>query len=291
MPTPGAWPYDVDGRQERRGLGAAASIDDRILRLDPKSGQFVEYSAAAVDERPAGVRRQLDDAGHVLGGQQSRRVDREARAAATPRRHDSRRRSSKARGFSPATAASIENSAFIVANDRFVGVGRRGELPPPPGAARVDLTGKTVMPALVDDHVHMGYRKGTSFSADNYTRENLLDMLDRYAFYGVAAILESRHRARRPAVPGARRGAFRGALSHHRQRLRHAECRARRRDARQRLWRHHRGGGAPGRARARRPASPTWSRSGSTTATAPCRSSSPTSIARSSTRRTSTTCA
>jgi imidazolonepropionase-like amidohydrolase len=85
----------------------------------------------------------------------------------------------------------IENSAFIVANDRFVGVGRRGELPPPPGAARVDLAGKTVMPALVDDHVHMGYRSGTSFSADNYTRENLLDMLDRYAFYGVAAILET----------------------------------------------------------------------------------------------------
>jgi imidazolonepropionase-like amidohydrolase len=85
----------------------------------------------------------------------------------------------------------IENSAFIVANDRFVGVGRRGDLPPPPGAARVDLSGKTVMPALVDDHVHMGYRTGTSFSADNYTRENLIDMLDRYAFYGVAAILET----------------------------------------------------------------------------------------------------
>ena len=105
----------------------------------------------------------------------------------------------------------IENSAFIVANDRFVGVGRRGELPPPPGAARVDLTGKTVMPALVDDHVHMGYRSGTSFSADNYTRENLLDMLDRYAFYGVAAILETGtgrgelpYRVRSEAHSGAR---------------------------------------------------------------------------------------
>ena len=87
--------------------------------------------------------------------------------------------------------AVIENSAFVVANDRIAGVGRRGELAPPPGTARVDLTGKTVMPALVDDHVHMGYRSGTSFSADNYTRENLLDMLDRYAFYGVAAILET----------------------------------------------------------------------------------------------------
>src|SRR5271156_6050328 len=85
----------------------------------------------------------------------------------------------------------IENSAFVVANDRIAGVGRRGELAPPPGTARVDLTGKTAMPAPGDDHVHMGYRAGTSFSADNYTRENLIDMLDRYAFYGVAAVLET----------------------------------------------------------------------------------------------------
>jgi len=33
----------------------------------------------------------------------------------------------------------IDDAAFIVANDRFVGVGRRGQLPPPPGAVRVDL--------------------------------------------------------------------------------------------------------------------------------------------------------
>jgi imidazolonepropionase-like amidohydrolase len=87
--------------------------------------------------------------------------------------------------------SSIENSAFVVANDRITAVGRRGEVAVPSGATRIDITGKTVMPALVDDHVHMGYRKGTSFTADNYTRANLLDMLDRYAYYGIAAILET----------------------------------------------------------------------------------------------------
>jgi imidazolonepropionase-like amidohydrolase len=85
----------------------------------------------------------------------------------------------------------IEDAAFIVVGNRITAAGRRGEVQVPPGAKRVDLTGKTVMPALVDDHVHMGYRKGTSFTADNYTRENLIDMLDRYAFYGVAAVLET----------------------------------------------------------------------------------------------------
>src|SRR5436309_2908371 len=47
------------------------------------------------------------------------------------------------------------------------------------------------MPALIDAHVHMGYRKGLDFSTNNYTRENLSDILDRFAYYGVGAILEA----------------------------------------------------------------------------------------------------
>jgi imidazolonepropionase-like amidohydrolase len=85
----------------------------------------------------------------------------------------------------------IENAAIVVNGDRFTMVGRRGEVVAPSDAVHVDMTGKTIMPALIDDHVHMGYRRGTSFTADNYTRENLLDMLDRYAWYGIAAVLET----------------------------------------------------------------------------------------------------
>jgi imidazolonepropionase-like amidohydrolase len=88
-------------------------------------------------------------------------------------------------------SAPIENSAFVVENNRFIVVGRRGEVTAPSGTARVDLTGKTVMPALIDAHVHMGYRKGLNFGQNNYTRENLLDTLNRFAYYGVAAILEA----------------------------------------------------------------------------------------------------
>jgi imidazolonepropionase-like amidohydrolase len=87
--------------------------------------------------------------------------------------------------------APIENAAFTVEGGRFTAVGRRGELTIPAGTARIDLSGKTVIPALIDAHVHMGYRKGLSFGQDNYTRENLLDTLNRFAYYGVAAILET----------------------------------------------------------------------------------------------------
>ena len=55
--------------------------------------------------------------------------------------------------------APLEDSAFVVENDRFTRVGRKGELQAPPGATRVDLTGKTVIPALVDAHSHIGYMK------------------------------------------------------------------------------------------------------------------------------------
>jgi imidazolonepropionase-like amidohydrolase len=87
--------------------------------------------------------------------------------------------------------APIESSAFVIDGNRFTTLGRRGEITVPAGATRVDLTGKTVIPALIDAHVHMGYRRGLSFGPENYTRENLLDTLNRFAYFGVAAILET----------------------------------------------------------------------------------------------------
>jgi imidazolonepropionase-like amidohydrolase len=84
-------------------------------------------------------------------------------------------------------SAPVENSAFVVENAKFTRVGRRGEVPAPPDAARVDLTGKTVIPALVDGHSHIGYMKNLTSGAVNYTRENILDHMHRFAYFGVAA--------------------------------------------------------------------------------------------------------
>lgn len=86
-------------------------------------------------------------------------------------------------------SAPIENAAFLVENGAFVNVGRAGDVQAPAGAARVDLAGKTVMPALIDAHGHLGYRRGASFSVENYTRENILDHLQRQAYHGVAAFM------------------------------------------------------------------------------------------------------
>src|SRR6185503_283046 len=88
-------------------------------------------------------------------------------------------------------SAAIENAAFIVQNDRFTQVGRQGALQVPAGAARVALAGKTVMPAKVDLHGHIGYQHDVdgTMAKEYFTRENLIDHLQRLAYYGFSAVV------------------------------------------------------------------------------------------------------
>jgi imidazolonepropionase-like amidohydrolase len=112
-------------------------------------------------------------------------------------------------------SAPVEASAFLVEGDSIAWVGREGERDAPPGATVVDLSGKTVIPALIDGHNHIGLddlRTGTSTKA-NYNRDNLVDQLQRYAYYGVGAALsmgleadqELAYRLRDESLPGAAR--------------------------------------------------------------------------------------
>ncbi len=102
------------------------------------------------------------------------------------------------------SSAPIENAAFVVENARFTWVGRRGEVPIPPGAVRVDLSGKTVMPAKVDLHGHLGYENvvaGTT-AKENFTRENLTDHLERFAYMGFSGVVSIADLVEREIMPG-----------------------------------------------------------------------------------------
>jgi imidazolonepropionase-like amidohydrolase len=81
----------------------------------------------------------------------------------------------------------IESADFLIENGRFTRVGRSGSVQVPAGATRVDLTGKTVIPALIDAHSHIGYMKNLTSGPQNYTRANVLDHMYRFAYFGVAA--------------------------------------------------------------------------------------------------------
>jgi imidazolonepropionase-like amidohydrolase len=82
----------------------------------------------------------------------------------------------------------IDRATFLVYSGKFSSVGPQGQMTAPSDATRVDLTGKTVMPALVDAHTHLGYRKGATFLAENFTRDTLQDELEQFASYGVGAV-------------------------------------------------------------------------------------------------------
>jgi imidazolonepropionase-like amidohydrolase len=104
--------------------------------------------------------------------------------------------------------AVIENAAFVVENGHFTQVGRRGELQLPAGAGHVDLTGKTVMPTLVDLHGHLGFQNipAGTMSKDTFTRENLIDHLQRLAFCGVGAVVGVGDLVDRSDMKGGRTG-------------------------------------------------------------------------------------
>ena len=86
-------------------------------------------------------------------------------------------------------SAPIENAAFVVQNGKFVRIGRTGEMDVPDGGTRVNLAGKTVMPALVSTHVHIGLLDGLDFGPQVYTHDHIVEDLQRYAYYGLAAVL------------------------------------------------------------------------------------------------------
>lgn len=72
----------------------------------------------------------------------------------------------------------IEDATFLVVGGEIAAVGSAGTVAIPANAARIDLAGMTVMPAIVDTHTHL--------SRD---RDALILDLKRRAFYGVGAAM------------------------------------------------------------------------------------------------------
>ena len=98
-------------------------------------------------------------------------------------------------------SAPVADSAFIVENGHFTAVGRKGQLKAPAGAAHVDLTGKTVIPAIIDAHKHLSPK-----------RSELVEELQHFAYYGIGATMslgqdtgDEVYEVRAENIPGAAR--------------------------------------------------------------------------------------
>ena len=76
-------------------------------------------------------------------------------------------------------SAPIESATVLVQDGKILQAGASASVQVPDGATRVSLAGKTVMPAIIDTHVHLR----------SQMRETLLEDLQRRAYYGVAAAM------------------------------------------------------------------------------------------------------
>jgi imidazolonepropionase-like amidohydrolase len=59
----------------------------------------------------------------------------------------------------------------------------------PANAETSDLSGKFIIPTLINGHCHLGLLKGDNSSPNNYTRENILRHLEKYEQFGVSRVL------------------------------------------------------------------------------------------------------
>ena len=85
--------------------------------------------------------------------------------------------------------APVANAAIIVTDGKITWTGTKAGLKVPGGAEAIDLTGKFMMPGIINLHSHLANTKGLVQDAKNFTRENLAANLHTYATYGVTTVL------------------------------------------------------------------------------------------------------
>ena len=83
----------------------------------------------------------------------------------------------------------IENSVLVIEGDHVIAAGKSGAVSIPKDAAVQDMTGKTIMPALINLHGHLGLSSnGADSAAGHYTQENVVKQLNKYLSYGIGTV-------------------------------------------------------------------------------------------------------
>ena len=83
----------------------------------------------------------------------------------------------------------VAGAAMIVDNGRITWIGSADRVNAPAGAETIDLTGKYMMPGIINLHGHVGNTVDLAQAASNYTRENVEKNLRTYASYGITTVL------------------------------------------------------------------------------------------------------
>ena len=77
---------------------------------------------------------------------------------------------------------------MVVQDGKITAVGTAASVKVPPGATRVNVAGKTIMPGMINAHGHVGDVRGLKASQEFYTPEHVKHQLGVYARYGVTTV-------------------------------------------------------------------------------------------------------
>ena len=81
------------------------------------------------------------------------------------------------------------SSAMIIDNGRITWIGPAGQLKTTAGAEIIDVSGKFVMPGIINLHGHLGNTAELQQDAKFYTRDSVQKNLATYASYGVTTVV------------------------------------------------------------------------------------------------------
>ncbi len=81
----------------------------------------------------------------------------------------------------------IQNGVLLIRNGQVVAVGPKEKIEIPEIAVVQDVTGKFIMPGIINGHGHVGDVQG--IEPGHYSLQNLLDNLGLYARYGVTTVV------------------------------------------------------------------------------------------------------
>lgn len=84
-------------------------------------------------------------------------------------------------------ASPISEAVLLVSEGRILEVGTEATIDIPKGTQRVDMSGKYIMPGMINSHGHIGGTEG--LQGGKYSRENVLRDLALNARYGVTTVV------------------------------------------------------------------------------------------------------
>ena len=83
----------------------------------------------------------------------------------------------------------LPGAALVITDGRIAYAGPKSGAKAPQGAQKIDVSGKFVIPGIINLHGHLGNVKGLVQDPKNFTRENLEANLKTYSDYGVTSVV------------------------------------------------------------------------------------------------------